>query len=342
MNEGLNWWRDSPGAALRLIVRKFGLLVHNQEIPDNQDPELVRLVAAPVLSWGVIGLGILSPFAGVGIPSAYRSSFGRWVVVTTAVGLGSTALFFVVGRYRIPWIPGLAMLAGVGLVELTRLAKCRRIRSLLWRVGLVLLPMSALAWRPMADPAPERWGHSLISLAVAEMNEFQLEATIDALDDTRTLGGGPALRVEQLLSNGQVHARMAKMIDTRMKTHFPGRRDYLSLARALRQIPEGRAESRRILDILAIERPDDAAVLRESAAWHLGRSEDLHSRNLAIEHLTQAAHRPQPDASAVVLIALAQKDPAYLELLKTKASDPKFARVRLAKAVLAGFYRPAK
>ena len=44
--------------------------------------------------------------------------------VLTAMGLGSTAAFFVVARYRIPWTPGLTLLGGAGLVDL-----CRRIRG---------------------------------------------------------------------------------------------------------------------------------------------------------------------------------------------------------------------
>src|SRR5262249_46998871 len=42
---GLARWREAPGASLRLFVKKLGLVIHDEEIPDNQDPLVVRLVA---------------------------------------------------------------------------------------------------------------------------------------------------------------------------------------------------------------------------------------------------------------------------------------------------------
>ncbi len=190
--EGLRRWKTAPADSLRLLVHKLGLLLHRFEIPDNQSPEVVRLVAAPGLAWGVIGFGVLLPAAALGLGCMGRSPFLSFVALTNA-GLLSTALFFVVGRYRIPWVPGLALLAGAGLVDTYRRIAAREWRGLTTRWLLLAVPAAAVAWRPMADPSPDRWGNAEIGLAIAFAQAGQLEPTIDALDDARAMiGPGPA------------------------------------------------------------------------------------------------------------------------------------------------------
>ncbi len=111
---GLARWREAPAASLGLLARKLGLLLNDFEVPDNQDREFVQVVAAPRLAWGVVGFGWLAPWAALGLARGDRSAFWRLVAGSTVAGLASTAAFFVVGRYRIPWVPGLALLGATG------------------------------------------------------------------------------------------------------------------------------------------------------------------------------------------------------------------------------------
>ena len=129
----------------------------------------------------------------------------------------STAVFFVMGRYRIPWVPGLLLLGAAGMVDLQRRFRLRHWRALLWRAALLMVPAAVLAWRPMTDPVPERWGHMLIGMALADALAGRLEPAIDALDDARAFGAGPAERVEQLLAAGPLHDALGALIASRPK-----------------------------------------------------------------------------------------------------------------------------
>src|SRR5438309_490204 len=96
---------------------------------------------APRFSWpaGPWRWGRRWPWAalGLGVPRAGRTPFWWFVVLATAVGLLSTAVFFVVGRCRIPWIPGLALLAGAGAADCVRRLASRRLKGLAARVVLL-------------------------------------------------------------------------------------------------------------------------------------------------------------------------------------------------------------
>jgi hypothetical protein len=328
--EGLRRWKTHPADSLRLLVHKFGLLLHRFEIPDNQSPEVVRMVAAPGLAFGVIGLGVLLPLAALGLGCLGRSPFLSFVALTNA-GLLSTALFFVVGRYRIPWVPGLALLAGAGLVDTARRVAARDWRGLTARWLLLAVPAAAVAWRPMADPSPDRWGRAEIGLAIAFAQAGQLGPTIDALDDARAIGPGPAARVRELMTAGPLRRLFASLASGR-PTGPSGAALDRERARRLRQFPEGRAEARRLLEAILREHPDDPATLHELGAWWLCDAEDPKTRAQAVAALAKA----QADPSAAVLLALVRSDSGALA-----RADHSSYRFRLARAILTSRGRPA-
>ena len=341
--EGLNRWRSAPGGSIQLLFHKAGLLAHRTEIPDNQDAEAVEVIAAPALGWGAIGFGLLFPLGALGMCRSPPSPFWWVVAGTTVVGLGSTAAFFVVGRYRIPWVPGLALLAGAGVVDFVRLARGRRWRGLAWRLVLVAAPACWLCWRPLPDPAPDRWGHAQIGLAVAYLEAGDLEPAIDALDDASAMGPGPAARVATLRDSSQLREPMAALI----AKSWPRERDPLRRARWLRQLPKGRRESLSLLELESYLHPGAPGPLREQAAWNLGRGDDPEARRRAVGLLERAIQVDPHDRSAVLLLALLE--PANHPWPRAHDDDePGFrTRLRLAKAILshlrrAGPERPAR
>lgn len=334
---GLERWRDAPAASVRLLVKKVGLLAHDSEIPDNQDIAVVRLVAAPVLACGVLSFGWLSPWAALGLPRALRSPFGRFLVLSTAGGLASTALFFVVGRYRIPWMPGLILLAAAGAVDTWRRVAARRWASLAARMLLLAAPAAVLAWRPLPDPAPDRWGHAQIQLAMAYLGAGQLEPAIDALDDARALGPGPALRIRELLAEGPVHDRLATLGAPRPeRAGASGREDALRRVRWLRLLPEGRDESRRRLEAARRADPGDRRIDREWGLWWLGEEETPAVRRRAAEGLARAARGPAGDPSAAIALALLTGDRRHLPHPPVSPPAVRPERLRLAVAILEG------
>ena len=123
--QGLLFWRDHPYKSLHLLLKKLILLFNDYEVSDNHNFELTRLVLWPTLACSVSTFGVLFPAAllGLSVRRLTRTRFWCLVGLSTSLGLLSTAVFFVVGRYRIPWVPGLAVLAGAGIVEIGKLAR---------------------------------------------------------------------------------------------------------------------------------------------------------------------------------------------------------------------------
>lgn len=335
LDAGLARWREAPGESIGLLLTKLGLLMHDFEVPDNQDIEFVRVVASPSLALGFVSFGWLAPCAAVGLARRDRSPFWWLLVTSTLLGLGSTAVFFVVGRYRIPWTPGLAMLAGAGLVDLASRARAREWVALAWRVGLLAIPVAALAWRPIPDPSPDRWGHALIMLAMAELGESHLEPAIDALDDARALGTGPAARIAEITSAGPVHDRLASLIREQLASG-PGSGGVprLRKARWLRQVPEGRPEARTILDLALREDPGNGEALRESAAWLLGDPGSVEARRRATHELASACRDSRGDPEACILLGLVDGRPDRLKGLDSPGNSRWTRRLNLARTIL--------
>ncbi len=334
LGEGLKRWRDAPGRSLALFGRKLGLLGHDLEIPDNQDIAFLRVIA-PALSLGFLSFGWVAPWAALGIGRVPRTAFWWFLTLSTVAGLSSTALFFVVGRYRIPWVPGLLLLAAAGLVDLARRLRQRRWRELATPIVLLMAPAAVLAWRPIDDPAPDRWGHGLIVLALADLGANRLDRAIDALDDARALGPGSAERVESLLTGGLVRDRLALLVKTHLGAEIltgapTDRRRELRHARWLRQFPDRRSESRLLLDRALQADPGDFLAHRELGAWWLGNLGDPSARRLAAGELSRATGDP----SAAVTLALLSGDRRRLPG-RWPGVDPAPDRLRLARAILA-------
>lgn len=329
---GLKRWYAAPLASLELLAWKVALLVNDREVPDNQDLDAVSLLAAPAVEWPQVSFGVLLPLAVLGGARRERTPFWWFLVLSTGVGLATTVLFFIVGRYRVPWFPGLTLLAACGLVDAFRAVADRRFLSLGARLALLGIPAAVVSWWPLDDPAPDRWGHQEPILALAYLADGQLDPAVDAFDDAQSLGPQPAARVRALLAPGQVHDRLAELISARRQVKpSPGVAPEVELARWSRQLPETRAESRRLLDDRLSAAPDDRAARRESGAWWLGEADPVRARS----ELALAVADPSPDPSASILLALLSNDPSRLPEASALATEPQRTRLRLARALLA-------
>jgi hypothetical protein len=342
LGEGLKRWGNAPLASLHLLVRKLSLLTHRAEIPDNQDIEFVRIVAAPALGWGIITFGIVFPLAVVGLTRAPRTRFWWFLVLSTGLGLLATSLFFVVGRYRVPWVPGLILLASAGLVDLARLARLGEWRAFAWRVGALGLPAVLLCWRPQADAAPARWGNQLIAMGVAELRDGRTDEAIEALDLARATGAAMAASVRQHSTGGPLHQLLRESIDRELageSAPADGASRAIRRARLLRQLPERSAEARSLLETLRRESPADAAD-REWGALLLAWPERPDDRDRAIDVLLRAARASGGDCRAALLAALAASDPDVLGRAAVTINPDCRRLATLVRAILAS--RPSK
>jgi hypothetical protein len=327
--QGLKRWRTAPGASLRLLARKGFLLANDHEVADNHDGSYLRLTAVPALGLGVLSFGAIAPCAALGLGRARRdrSPFWWFLVVATAAGLGATAAFFVVGRYRIPWVPGLLLLGAAGVVDLARRLAARRFGEAVLHVLFLAAPAAALAWAPTPVAAEDRWGLALRRQFKAYVASGQIDRAVDALDDARVLGERPMRNLAAMMAAGPEHdhwvALLAEVSDPQVSD--------LVRARWLRQVPEGRAESRRLLEAMLRARPDDAAALREWGGWWLGAVREPEARARAVAAFRRAA--AAGDASSAIALALFTADPRALELPSLVQADG--PRLRVARAILA-------
>jgi hypothetical protein len=144
-----------PGRLLGLVSRKLLLAVRNDEVADNRTYDYERqymgVLSLPV--WPGAGL-----FTALGIPGLVWLSWRRRDPVLGAFGLllplVTFAAFFVVGRYRLPWLPFLAV--GVGF---TAERVWAAIRTADWapasRTAALSSALSAVAFWP-AEPQTYR------------------------------------------------------------------------------------------------------------------------------------------------------------------------------------------
>ena len=138
----IDWVTDHPADALRLWIRKIGILLNRVDVPLNysyafyaREPRsLLRVLAAG--PWLVLPLGLV----GLLWPALRASRRGYWVWATFVLVYGaSVVLFFVSDRYRMPLLVPLCATAGAALVRLLDLARARRVIPLLRPAGAVAL-----------------------------------------------------------------------------------------------------------------------------------------------------------------------------------------------------------
>jgi 4-amino-4-deoxy-L-arabinose transferase-like glycosyltransferase len=157
-----SWWskrawqfiESHPDRTAALAFEKAKLLVSDAEYMQLQDYEVYREVA-PVL--GVLpraGLLVVLGLAGLAMlaNSEKRHPLGRRVAVLMLLFAAGFLPFFVVGRYRTPWLLLLAPFAGFAIVQMGR-----ALRSRAWdRAAIAAVAAMAMLWvttRPL-DFAP--------------------------------------------------------------------------------------------------------------------------------------------------------------------------------------------
>lgn len=117
--QGLAFWRDHPGQAAALYLRKVYLYFDGPEIPRDTDVRTLRSGPLTVLVRGespYVPDGLLVPLALVGMALCWKERRGLWLLYAFIAQQALVlAAFFVTSRYRVPAVPVLAMFACEGL-----------------------------------------------------------------------------------------------------------------------------------------------------------------------------------------------------------------------------------
>jgi hypothetical protein len=137
---------DTPHAA-RLLWMKLRLFAGDYEVPDNYSFEYFRRVGSAILRLPLPSWGVVFPLAACGAFFARRNR-GAWLLtLVLASYCASLALFYMAGRYRMPAVPAVLVLAGGGVVQIADALRARH-----WVVALPALLFLAVAWPVVYQP----------------------------------------------------------------------------------------------------------------------------------------------------------------------------------------------
>jgi tetratricopeptide (TPR) repeat protein len=138
----IDWVIEHPTDALRLTIRKIGILLNRVDVPLNYSYAFYAREPSSFLRVMAVGPWLLLPFGLVGLiwPALRANRFGYWVwAMFVPVYGAAVVLFFVTDRYRMPLFVPLCVTAGAALLRFFDLARVRRVVPLLLPAGAVLV-----------------------------------------------------------------------------------------------------------------------------------------------------------------------------------------------------------
>jgi len=154
------WIRDHPGRFLVNTARKAALLFTGGEIPQIYHPGAMR-ESLSFLRWPLATFLWLIPLAAVGFAWGLRRSFPDrpivWLLFWYLIAfVGSLLPFFVTGRYRLPLIPVLCVVGGLGVAALWEMGRSGAWRRLAVYGGLAVLACAmSFAIEGLQSKSPE-------------------------------------------------------------------------------------------------------------------------------------------------------------------------------------------
>ncbi|HZL71641.1 MAG TPA: glycosyltransferase family 39 protein, partial [Planctomycetota bacterium] len=142
--------QHDPATFAQLMIRKFKMLAHDYELPNNKNFLYYR-AHSPVLYLGFVGFGVILPFALVGLYAAWKEA-GRHALLFALVGSSAAPMliFYVLARFRAPMTAALIPFAALGIVFLADELLAKRWKRAGIAGGVVLLAALCL-FRPLPD-----------------------------------------------------------------------------------------------------------------------------------------------------------------------------------------------
>lgn len=171
LGEGLAFWRDHPGAAMKSFLRKGLLYLSEFDQPDTHPYLFFRRRFAP-LRLPLPGMGPIVALSVLGL----LASIPFWRARATEMALflayaASVVVFFVLGRFRLVALPLFAVFAGIAVAALVDLAG-RRSFLKLSAAAAVLLAAFLVTQR---GEYPEVYEWPLFNVAVRLMEQGRFE-----------------------------------------------------------------------------------------------------------------------------------------------------------------------
>lgn len=140
------FWREQPGAATRLMLRKLLLFWNHVDMDDLRMVEQSRLLTGWFNRDGWPSFGLIGFVGLLGLVLARGAGVAR---VVTVAGMAGIVLYFITARYRLALAPALLVLGALGTTEFIGAWTTRRHRARY--AGLALAIALLVFW-----PIPQR------------------------------------------------------------------------------------------------------------------------------------------------------------------------------------------
>jgi tetratricopeptide (TPR) repeat protein len=137
-----DWVTGHPADALRLWIRKIGILLNRVDVPLNYSYAFYAREPFAFLRVLAIGPWLLLPLGVLGLfwPALRKNRHGYWVwAMFVPVYGAAVVLFFVTDRYRMPLFVPLCAGAGAALVRCFDLVRARQFNALLRPIGALAM-----------------------------------------------------------------------------------------------------------------------------------------------------------------------------------------------------------
>jgi len=141
LEETFDYVRSHPFETALVSARKVGLLVADSELPDAWSVDFLRRFSPP-LGLPLVTMALLFPLAALGAAVSFGSRPARLVTCFAAAYMATLVPFYIFARFRIYYVPALAVLAALGL---SWLCQTRPRKALLGLAAVALLAAVSLA-----------------------------------------------------------------------------------------------------------------------------------------------------------------------------------------------------
>lgn len=167
----MDYVREQPGDAARLLARKFLLFWNQYEIPNHHNRYFVGINYAPLLERLFVGFWLIVPLSIVGfmffVGAGQSRRVYRLYVVFIIVYMVSLVPFFVTARYRLPVVPLLTVFAALGVFGLVDFVRRRYFKRLV--IAVVSAAVGAVVvWLPIVD-YDFGFSHTVVGTAYSDL-----------------------------------------------------------------------------------------------------------------------------------------------------------------------------
>jgi len=191
--------RADPGRWLALMAKKAGYLLWNRELPNNKTYAFVLEHESRLLGFLPVRWWCLMALAPLGFWWALHRGDRRllfWIAAFLATHALGVLLFFVNARYRLPLWPGMAVLAGGGILFLAQSLAGQRWRHLGLASGVAVL-LAALSLANLTATPTDSFARDFFFRSIARLEIGDLPGALaDAETSVELDPSDPAARFQ--------------------------------------------------------------------------------------------------------------------------------------------------